>query len=189
MNELLPPKPPLEIVPHPRGNTVIYECDVCGKLCKLKKSHYDKSEYHYCSRACFNEHKKVTFKGERNHQFGLRGPLNATFIDKVLDKKNNKLDEKLVYVGLWYAKKTQSRGRIKEHRYLVELNHDKYPSEFFEKIGDWWYLKDKVEVHHIDFNHNNNELSNLMPMTKGDHISLHNRHRNQKRENGKFVKA
>ena len=189
MKELLPPKSPLEIVPHPNGFTVIYECDVCGKLCKMRKSHYDKKEYHYCSRNCFFLHKKITTKGERNHQFGLKGSLNSSFINGVTNKKNNRLNEKLIYVGEWYIKPNE-HGRIKEHRYLVELNHDKFPNEFFEKIGDWWYLKDKIEVHHIDFNHNNNELSNLMPMPKGEHVSLHNKHRNQKRNlQGKFVKA
>lgn len=186
MKELLPPRQPLEILTFPKGQRVVYECDVCGKVCQERKSHYDKSEYHYCSRACFNKHKQITFKGEKNHQFGLRGSLNSSFKNEVTRKKNNSVNERLVYVGEWYQKPTES-GRVKEHRFLVELNHDKYPPEFFEKIGDWWYLRDKIEVHHIDFNHNNNELSNLMPMTKGDHVSLHNRHRNKKRVKSKKV--
>lgn len=126
--------------------------------------------------------------GQGNHQYGLKGALNASFKHGISIKMNNKLKEVLIYVGDWYAKPTES-GRVKEHRYIVELNYFKFDCDLFDEINGWFYLKDGIEVHHIDFNHNNNDISNLRPMPKGEHISLHNKYRNQKRgQNGQFIK-
>lgn len=118
----------------------------------------------------------------------MKGPLNSSFNNGITIKRNNSVSERMVYIGEWYAKPHEN-GRIKEHRYMVELNHEYFEDKFFEEIDGWFYLRDGIEVHHIDFNHTNNDISNLLPMTKSEHVSLHNRHRNQKRcQNGQFVK-
>lgn len=57
-----------------------------------------------------------------------------------------------------------SRGlAISLHRYKYELEVEKIPS-------DW-------DVHHIDFDKTNNEISNLISMSKSDHARLHARAR------------
>lgn len=188
-NELRPPNPPVEIVASYHGSRVIFNCDVCGKECSVRKSHYDNKKYHYCSRKCSFEHKKIRFKGHHNHQYGLRGPLNDSFKDAEITKVNNRLTENLIYVGEWYQRSIHSGRRIPKHRFLVEQNWEHYNPEFFIEIDGWHYLNKGIEVHHIDFDHNNNDISNLQPMTKSEHISLHNRHRSKKRcSNEKFVK-
>ena len=103
--------------------------------------------------------------------------------------RNNHLIEDMRYVGEWYN--GNIHGRVKTHRYLVEKNHSLFDDHFFIEIEGWFYLKPGIEVHHIDFNHNNNELHNLQPLTKGEHVRLHNLHRNQSRDSksGRFIKS
>lgn len=54
-----------------------------------------------------------------------------------------------------------SRGCVYEHRLVME-----------KQIGRY-LTKDEV-VHHIDFNTQNNDISNLMLMTPKEHKRLHN---------------
>ncbi len=56
-------------------------------------------------------------------------------------------------------------------------------------LETWLEQPITLEVHHKDLNHNNNVLENLEILTKGQHRSLHNKLRNQKRNNnGQFIK-
>ena len=167
-------------------------CAICGKPFHSKQSHIDKCKRDLglcCSKECLREQKRIRMSGEKNHQYGLKGHLNASFKKGNLLTRNNNLVEIMYYVGNWY-KKNNENGRVKYHRYLVELNHDLYDASFFEKIDNWYYLKEGYVVHHIDFNHNNNDISNLQIVTKGEHTRIHNlanpRKRNSK--NGQFIK-
>lgn len=168
------------------------KCAICGKMFHRKPYHIKRCKGEFglcCSKKCLAELKKITMSGENNHQFGLKGKLNPCFKDEITTYQNNKLTEYLIYVGEWYRKHNNS-GRITYHRYLVELNHNQFNEDYFEKIEDWFYLKDNYEVHHIDLNHTNNDINNLQILTKSEHISLHNKLRNQKRNNkGQFIKT
>lgn len=161
-------------------------CDYCGKAIRVKKSQYDRCKHHYCNMTCMAKHRETLCLGERNHQYGLRGALNASFTCDDIPRRNNKLIERMIYVGEWH--KDAINGRVKQHRLLVEQNHHLFNPDFFEEIGGWHYLRKGIEVHHIDFNHDNNELANLAPMTKSEHTSLHNKHRVQMRKKGKSIK-
>lgn len=164
-------------------------CEYCGKPFHLKPRRISRAKHLCCSRECSDNLRKETFKGVNNHQYGLRGCKNPTFIDGERNTPNNKLTETLVYVGEWYKKHTESGYRIKKHRYVVEKNWHLFDETFFEEIDGWHYLKDGVVIHHIDFNHNNHDISNLQPMTKSEHSSLHSRHQKKLRNsNGQFVK-
>lgn len=166
-------------------------CPICGK-------HFHRKPYHIkrckgdlgfcCSKSCDTELRKTRMSGENNHQYGLKGKLNASFIDRDLLKKNNRLNEQMVYVGDWY-KKYNTNGRVTKHRYLVELNYYLFDESFFVEIENWFYLKKGYVVHHIDNNHNNNELSNLQVLTRGEHSRLHNKLNKIKRnQKGQFIK-
>lgn len=48
-------------------------CDNCGSLITMKRSKFERAKHHYCSQFCHSEHKKITFCGKHNHQYGLRG--------------------------------------------------------------------------------------------------------------------
>lgn len=167
-------------------------CAICGKPFHLKQSYIDKYEAKLgfcCSKKCQTEQMRIRMTGEGNHQYGLKGKLNASFKEGKLLQKNNNLTEVMYYVGEWY-KKSNEHGRVKYHRYLVELNHNLFNSDFFEKIENWYYLKDGYFVHHIDFNHNNNDISNLQVVTKSEHTRIHNLANPRKRssKNGRFIK-
>jgi hypothetical protein len=167
-------------------------CAVCGKPFHRKPYHLKryKGEFGFCcSKSCSAILRVEMMSGENNHQYGLKGCLNSSFKHSELTHKNNKFNDVMIYVGDWYAK-SNSRGRITKHRYLIELNHSLFDEAFFEKIGDWFYLKNGLEVHHKDLNHNNNELNNLEVLTKSQHRKLHNKLHNQKRnKKGQFTKV
>lgn len=167
-------------------------CAICGKPFHLKQSHIDrfKGDIGFCcSRECNKEQMRRRMSGEKNHQYGLKGELNASFKHGLTKRRNNSCSEYLYYVGEWYAKR-HSGGRITYHRFLVELHHSLFDDKFFEEIDGWFYLIDGYEVHHIDLNHNNNDLSNLQVLSKSEHVRLHNLIRPMKRDksNGQFIK-
>lgn len=167
---------------------VVCQCDWCGKTISMKRYSFLRAKHHYCSIECHANHKRITFRGENNHQYGLRGPLNSSFKNHNVKKHNNKLLDDWIYVGEWY--RGSIHGRVKIYRYLVEKHHDLYEETYFDLIDGWYYLKSKIEVHHIDFNHNNNDISNLLPLTKSEHVRLHNLYRGQNRDTktGQFIK-
>lgn len=167
-------------------------CSVCGKEFHSKQSHIDSCKGDLglcCSKVCQAEQMRIRMTGIGNHQYGLKGHLNASFKSGNTMKNNGRCRDEFVYVGHWY-KRIHENGRIRVHRYLVELNHEQYDDSFFDLIDGWWYLKDKYDVHHIDHNHSNNELSNLMVLTRGEHTRLHNlvSPRNRDSKTGKFIK-
>lgn len=165
-------------------------CVVCGKPFHRKPYHIKRCKGDFgfcCSKECSATLRKKMMSGENNHQYGLRGHLNSGFKDKDLTQKNNKLNEVLIYVGNWYKKHNRG-GRITKHRYLVELNHSLYDASCFEEINGWFYLKAGFVVHHKDSNHNNNELSNLEILTRGQHSRLHRKLKKRERnKKGQFI--
>lgn len=128
---------------------------------------------YFCSCKCFNEYRKMWFRGENNHQFGLKGKLNSSFKGIELKDKNNNITDILVYAPSRVD--ANKRGRVPKHRLLVEENWEKFPSNaFFVKNGQH-VLKKGYDVHHIDGNHDNNDLTNLAVLTRKEHVSIHNK--------------
>lgn len=119
-----------------------------------------------------NEYKKVWFVGENNHQYGLRGDKNATFKEGDIYHKNGNLQETMVYAP--YRKDANKNGRITLHRFLVEENWERYRPDAFVVIDGQHILRKGFQVHHIDGNHNNNSLDNLMVVTRSEHGKIHN---------------
>lgn len=151
-------------------------CAVCGKYFHVKPSHINrfKGDYGFaCSKECFKEIQRKRMSGKGNHQYGLKGSLNASYKGDELRHNNNKYIDILVYKpDHIYADKN---GRVYKHRLLVEYNHDKYNDEYFVIINGHYYLKKEYCVHHKDGNHNNNNIDNLVVCTRGEHTSIHNR--------------
>lgn len=130
---------------------------------------------------------RIRMTGSGNHQFGLKGAQNSSFKQGELRRRNNKLTECMVYVGEWY--KGNVNGRVTEHRYIVEKNYKRYPIEYFEKIDNWFYLREGYAVHHKDLDHQNNTLDNLEILTRAEHTTLHNKLKSIPRNSkGQFFK-
>ena len=153
------------------------QCDVCGKEFHRKPSHISKepSLGNFCSVACLNKAKSTAYKGAGNHQYGLKGPLNASFIQGNTVTYNHKLKEIKVYCPNHpHANKA---GRVCQHRLVVEQNYQRFNPEFFEVIDGIIVLKKDVQVHHLDGNHENNTIENLYPCYISEHIHIHNKNR------------
>lgn len=152
-------------------------CPICGKEFKLKPYRFNRVlTTPCCSRECANKLKETTYLGECNHQFGLKGELNASFKGSITTKTNNKLMERFVHCP--NRPDSNRDGRITEHRLKVLENCNLYdPCFFIDKDGYKIFNPDeklKISVHHINGNHLDNTLSNLIPLTRSKHKSVHN---------------
>ena len=147
-------------------------CEVCGKKFHLKPYFLKKSKHHCCSVQCLNILKQSLYSGEGNHQYGLKGELNASFKGSEILKNNNGNIDVFVYDPSHpYANKN---GRVTKHRLIVEQNYKQFDIKYFEEINGRIVLKKSSHVHHIDGNHSNNDINNLMPLTRAEHRKIHN---------------
>lgn len=147
-------------------------CPVCKTEFYLKPYQYYISKTHCCSRKCCDKLKETIFQGENNHQYGLKGPLNSSFKGKyVYTSYKKNLTDVEVYVP--DCPVCDSRGRVKLHRLIVMENWNYFPEKYFEEKDGWHILKKGYVVHHKDWNHSNNDLSNLTIMTTIEHTKLH----------------
>lgn len=143
------------------------ECPVCGakfhaKKCRLKRTKYKPC----CSLACSKKYRSTYTNGEKNHQFGLKGNKNASW----------KRDRKITRYGYIAVRALNHPFRdsddfVFEHRLIAE----KYLLDDTNSVivNGKRYLNPNLVVHHIDFNKQNNEVSNLRIMEKSDHSRLH----------------
>lgn len=150
------------------------ECTVCGRKMYMKPSRLKRVSHGItCSIECASLLKSEYMMGKENHQFGLKGNLNSSFKDKDLPQNNNGLIDIMVYVKDHPF--GNRNGRVKKHRLVVEQNYHLFDSIYFMEIGGKFYLKPEIDVHHKDFNHDNNDISNLIPLTRREHTSIHNK--------------
>lgn len=170
-----------------RYGSVQIICPVCGKYFWLKKSHFAKIKNPACSMECAKIVKRKQMTGAGNHQFGLNGMENSSFKSVEIEKRNNKQTDILVYQPEHPFARTD--GRVKKHRLIVESYFYSFDEKFFEIIDGKRYLKREYCVHHIDGDHNNNNIGNLCIMTKIEHGRVHSIINPQPRsqESGKFI--
>ena len=166
-----------------KPNNVI--CTQCGKAFYMKPSQmsrYERREGFFCSKDCFYKHKSGYMTGENNHQWGLKGNLNASFKGGRIRKRNNTQNDIWVYVPDHPFRNRY--GRVKYHRYLVERSYSSgiFDPACFIMINGTWYLKPELYVHHKDGNHDNNDINNLQVVTKAEHRRIHNLMNPQARE-------
>lgn len=151
-------------------------CTQCGKKFHMKPfqmKSYKRSFGYFCSRECITEYRKTAMKGTGNHQWGLKGELNASFKRGLLTRKNNHLQE--VWVSCPERPDIGTRNaRMTQHRYNVVSNWNRFDSNLFEKVGEFYVLKKNLQVHHIDLDHTNNDINNLTVLSKKQHTAVHN---------------
>lgn len=148
------------------------KCEICGKLMHRKPSWIKRYKHITCSKECLSKLKSVLYAGENNHQYGLRGEKNSSFKGVEVVRKNNNLFDIFVYDPSHpHADKT---GRVSKHRLIVEQNYKLFDPKYFETIDGRVVLKRTSQVHHIDENHNNNDINNLIPVTRSEHTKIHN---------------
>ena len=147
-------------------------CDQCGKYFHKKPSHINKT-HNFCSQKCHYEFKKTSMKGKGNHQYGLKGRLNASW-------KTDKRITNNGYLKIYKPEHPLSDrdGRILEHRYLAEKYLAK-PEDLIYFNGKY-ILNPNLDVHHKDKNKLNNDLNNLQILTRNDHMKLHGEFKHRK---------
>lgn len=161
------------------------ECKVCKKPFHLKP--YKVTGNNCCSMECKNKLDSIRFRGENNPQYGIKGPDNASFSGMITRKKNHNNVYEFIYVGEAHPYSDTS-GRIRLHRYIIEQNYKLFPHIDFNYISGVPYLPPKYDVHHKDGNSLNNDLCNLEPLTRSEHSSIHNRDKIILRDNlGRIV--
>lgn len=150
-------------------------CPICKKRFHLKPYMLnDGSINHYCSKECHRLAKIDYMKGNKNHQYGLKGNKNASW----------KSDKKITNYGYVKIRCLEHPfkdcdGFVFEHRLIAEkylLNE-----ENSVEINGKKYLKKEYTVHHLDENKLNNNLENLQVMTKKEHCRIHSLERSKKR--------
>lgn len=143
------------------------KCAYCGKSIELKPYKYNLVQNPCCSKICANNLKKETYKGSNNHQFGLCGPLNASFKEGNLLDQNGRSVEIMVYAP--DCPESNQNGRVKKHRLLIYQNKDRFNKCIFKDD----LIHSDINVHHIDCDHDHNNIDNLIPLTRKQHKSLH----------------
>ena len=170
------------------SNNVI--CSFCGKPFHMKNfriNKYNRNLGIFCSRECASKAKKIYYSGKGNHQYGLTGDKNASFKNEDLIYKNHKINDIYVYFPNHpYCNKS---GRVKLHRLLVEEHYYLFPIKYFEYNNGWWVLKKNIDVHHLDKNHDNNVISNLIPCTRSEHRNYHETLITERDSKGRILKT
>lgn len=151
-------------------------CTQCGKNFHIKQyqiSRYERKHGFFCSKECYASFKKRAMIGIGNHQFGLKGNLNCSHKGAEIYKTNGRTTDIYVYDPTHpYANKA---GRVLKHRLIVEQNDSLFDPSYFTVVDGRKVLRQELHVHHIDGNHDNNEVSNLSVLTRGEHTSVHNK--------------
>jgi hypothetical protein len=119
-----------------------------------------------CSVECLAVLKRSMMSGEKNHQYGLKGELNASF------KSNTKINifgYELTRCPDHPFKNCNDfvlTHRLVAEKYLLDITNSVI-------INGVSYLRPDLDVHHKDFNRLNNLPTNLMVMTRSNHSALH----------------
>lgn len=147
-------------------------CEFCGKKFHKKQYHINKTKHITCSKECCYKLRSLLYSGENNHQYGLKGKLNASFKgEKIIRINHNNVDVRVYMPTHPYA---DCNGRVIEHRLIVEQNYKLFDQKYFEEKRGMIVLKKTTQIHHINFNHNDNRIENLIPVTRSEHTTIHN---------------
>lgn len=144
-------------------------CVICGKSMYMKPSRLKRAKHGItCSKECDAKNRSKWFSGENNHQFGLKGDLNPTFSGYKHYKHG--------YVVVYKPDHPfcDKKGKVLEHRLVVENNWKLFDLKYFIEIDGQMFLRKEIEVHHKNEIRDDNRIENLIPVTSSEHCAIHN---------------
>lgn len=160
------------------------KCWACGKDFWIKESHLaarKNPERVCCSRECAKLEKSDRLSGSGNHQFGLKGELNASHKADIRISNYGYVKVRCVAHPL-----ANEDGYMLFHRLVYEqFLLDSHQFDLLVEVDNRLVLPRDVIVHHVDGNKLNNSLSNLSTITLEEHTSLHRK--GTKIKKGKLV--
>lgn len=133
----------------PKKERVIKKCFICKKNFLVLISEFDKRKY--CSRKCMYISTGRMMRGVKKDAKIVMGRLNR---------------EEEIRMGLGYQMKMHS------HTYRKMLG------DFAGGVCSVCHKKDRLVVHHVDGNRENNQRKNLIPLCYSCHFSIHIKHIN-----------
>lgn len=155
-------------------------CEICNKEFLVKPSHYERRKT--CSPNCDSRRRKITNLGKGNPNYGNKGVKSKLFKGEIIERKG--------YIYEYHPNHPFrcEDGRVRQHRIVAE----KYllTDENSVIINGIKYLSPEYEVHHIDEDKKNNNINNLVVLTKEDHMRLHSTTKQIARDKntGRFIK-
>lgn len=144
-------------------------CCICGAEFYVKPTRLKRLKHPdmiICSEECDVTNRSNFMKGKGNHQYGLKGPANASYkADKIISAHG------YVYIYAPEHPFADKSGRIREHRLVAE--QFLLTESCMVVINGKAYLNPEYDVHHIDEDKTNNEPANLIILSRARHSKLH----------------
>lgn len=148
------------------------KCDWCGNTCPNGTKHKSRNCHNFCSRSCY-----IAFKTKK--KCVKCDWCGCEFLKKESDIKRTNSNFCSSVCAVSYLRWTGKAGRspkvggVEIHRTIAE-----------KMLGR--KLTSNEEVHHVDFNHQNNRPENLMVLTKSEHSKIHAA-RKERDSSGRFI--
>lgn len=173
----------------------IINCAFCEKKFKRNNSRILENGHNFCSRLCYGKWSSIHRKGKNSYSY-LKNRKGKNLLCTNCKKKIYVSPRRLIHFKNFYC------NNVCKLKYQVGKNHPEYlpnrqtlyPIEFDDKLREFIRKRDgfycqnsecgipqlecsnKLSVHHIDYNKNNNDPINLIALCqKCHHKSCYNR--------------
>lgn len=160
-------------------------CPTCNCSFKRKPFIVKRQKTVCCSMSCSKAYRSLWFRGEGNHQKGVKGKDNSSFKADITVMKRGTQRYEFEYLP-WHPF-AESTGRVRRHRAEVERHFGLFDNKYFLSIlcadlVQRAILNPKFDVHHINENTLDNRIENLEIKTRGEHTRAHNNRRTIQRD-------
>lgn len=166
-----------------------YTCEVCGKKCQALESRFERGAMRFCSRACQGVSKRTELAGKNSVRFN-QVPFICVICQKEFFRKSSRVGKSKTCSNSCRFKLLQrlNAGRGNP-AYIHGKSNEPYPIEFSRELRDSIIIRDgdkciecgisreehrnkynfDLNVHHIDYNKENIDRTNLLTLCLSCH--------------------